>query len=114
MASFTLYTLIHIFYVSADNGEQVEAMYIRKRFQGLSLEDQRRMKQKRKKKFLYRRKSSATTSTSRSSAAVESQARRSTSQISARTLPQANLFGLQVKFTRTIMWCMADHYYIIA
>ena len=70
---------------------------MRKRFQGLSLEDQRRMKQKRKKSFLQRRssRSSAADSTLKRSAA-EPGLKGSSSHIAARALPPGNPFGLQV------------------
>lgn len=43
--------------------EEVEAMYMRRRFQGLSLEEQRRRRQKAAKgRFISRRRSSATDS----------------------------------------------------
>ena len=87
-----------------DNSEQVEAMYIRKRFRGLSLEEQRRMKQKGKKNFLQRRssRSSAADSTLKRGSGAQPGFQGSSSRIAERARPPGNPFGLQVCNTSTV------------
>ena len=85
-------------FCSEDSSDQVEAMYMRKRFQGLSLEEQRRMKQKGKKNFLQRRssRSSAADSTLKRDSGAQPGFQGSSSHIAARARPPGNPFGLQV------------------
>ena len=64
--------------------EEIEAMYIRRRFQGLSLEDQKRMQSKKSRKVDRRR-----------SSAAESRGSQQTPNRSAK-IRSVNPFGLQV------------------
>ena len=78
---------------------------MRKRFQGLSLEDQRRMKQKSKKSFLQRRSSRSSAGSTLKRSAAEPGLKGSSSHIAAIARPPGNPFGLQVRNTSMSIVC---------
>ncbi len=72
--------------------EEIEAMYIQRRFQGLSLEEQRRIQQRKKGKKVERRRSSA----------AESRGSQLTPHSRGGKIRSANPFGLQVRNKKSV------------